>query len=126
LTDKAKPKPKSKKVTGRPLIPIDWKTVDSMCAIHCTGEEQAAILGIDYDTLERACKREQKRSFADYIKEKGANGKMSLRRQQYTTAMSGNPTMLIWLGKNWLGQTDQPDNQVQAAAPIINIINPKA
>jgi len=34
---------------------------------------------------------------------------MSLRRIQYSTAMEGNATMLVWLGKNWLGQTDKLD-----------------
>ena len=95
------------KPTGRPLAPINWKQVDQMCQIRCTGEEQAAILGVDYDTLNRACKREHKISFAEYFKQKSAGGSMSLRRKQYTQAMEGNTTMLIWLGKNWLGQTDK-------------------
>ena len=84
---------------ARPCIKIDWKQVDSMCAIHCTGEEQAGILGIDYDTLDRACKREQKCGFAEYFQKKSATGKMSLRRKQYSLAMEGNATMLVWLGK---------------------------
>ena len=96
-----------KKKTGRPLIAINWKQVDQMCAIHCTGDEQAAILEISYDTLNRACKRDKKMSFADYFRQKSAGGKMSLRRRQYSEAMEGNTTMLVWLGKNWLGQTDK-------------------
>jgi hypothetical protein len=98
-----------KKKTGRPLIAINWKQVDQMCAIHCTGEEQAAILEISYDTLEAACKREKKLSFPDYFKQKSASGKMSLRRRQYSEAMEGNTTMLVWLGKNWLDQTDKQE-----------------
>jgi hypothetical protein len=121
---KAKPKAKATRGIGRPKAVIDWRQVDSMCAVHCTGEEQAAILGIDYDTLDRACKREKGCGFADYFKQKSSSGKMSLRRKQYSTAIDGNPTMLIWLGKAWLGQSDQPDHQVQASAPVINIINP--
>tara|TARA_R110000782_G_scaffold5154_1_gene17971 strand:- start:464 stop:814 length:351 start_codon:yes stop_codon:yes gene_type:complete len=110
----------------RQLIEIDWQKVDNMCAIHCTGEEQASILGVDYDTLNSACKRVKKCSFSEYFKQKGANGKMSLRRRQYTAAMEGNTTMLVWLGKNWLGQSDQSDTQIAAAAPVINIITPDA
>lgn len=34
-------------------------------------------------------------------------GKASLRGKQFAVAMTGNPTMLIWLGKNMLGQKDQ-------------------
>jgi len=97
---------------GRPLIEIDWEQVDEMCQIQCTGEEQAGILGIDYETLNRACKREKDLSFKDYYAQKSAGGKKSLRRRQYTTAMEGNPTMLVWLGKNWLGQTDKIEADV--------------
>ena len=91
-------------------IPIDWPKVDGMCAIQCTGEEIAGVLGIGYDTLQRACKRENDMVFEDYIGQKKSGGRMSLRRKQYSTAMEGNPTMLVWLGKNWLGQTDKIDN----------------
>lgn len=94
---------------GRNPIPIDWEQVDKMCVIHCTGEEQAAILGISYDTLNRRCHSEHGLSFAEYFKQKSSGGKMSLRRKQYTTAMDGNTTMLVWLGKNWLGQSDAKD-----------------
>lgn len=93
---------------------IDWAKVEQMALIQCTGEEIAAVLGVDYDTLQRACKREHGMKFADYIKQKGAGGKMSLRRKQYTTAMDGNSTMLIWLGKNWLGQKDKSDDEINA------------
>jgi len=107
-----------KKPAHRPLIPIDWDQVDEMCSIQCTGEEIAGVLGVDYDTLSRACKREKLCSFADYIGQKRSGGKSSLRRKQYTTAMEGNPTMLVWLGKNWLGQTDKletfNDHQITA------------
>lgn len=83
-----------------------WQQVDSMCQIHCRKSEMCAILGVSEDTLERRIKEKFKISFADYFEQKASGGKMSLRRRQYTQAMDGNTTMLIWLGKNWLGQTD--------------------
>jgi predicted nucleic-acid-binding Zn-ribbon protein len=97
----------TKKPPHRPLTVIDWKQVDLMCAVQCTGEEMASILGIHYDTLATACKREKGCTFSEYFEQKRSTGKMSLRRQQFTIAMKGNPTMLVWLGKNWLGQTDK-------------------
>ena len=110
---------KQKKLMARPLKDIDWDQVDKMCAIHCTGEEQASILGVDYDTLNSACKREQGCSFSDYFKQKASHGRMSLRRKQYSAAMDGNTTMLVWLGKNWLGQSDQPEVEAQDLPPIV-------
>ena len=106
---------------ARPTKNIDWEQVEMMCSIHCTGEEQASILGIDYDTLNKGCKRENGVSFTEYFKQKSAGGKMSLRRKQYTTAMEGNTTMLVWLGKNWLDQKDQPEPQNTNSDIIHNV-----
>ena len=88
-------------------ISIDWDKVDAMCKIQCTGEEIASVLNISYDTLERACKREKSMSCADYIGQKREGGKASLRRRQWQSAQDGNATMLIWLGKQYLGQRDR-------------------
>lgn len=93
--------------TGRPKIEVDFAEVDKLCQIQCTGEEIASFFGISYDTLERRCKEQFKVSLAEYIKEKSAKGKSSLRRLQWKAAMNGNVTMLIWLGKQYLGQTDK-------------------
>ena len=93
--------------TGRPKIEVDFAEVDKLCQIQCTGEEIASFFGISYDTLERRCKEQFKVSLAEYIKEKSAKGKSSLRRLQWKAAMNGNVTMLIWLGKQYLGQADK-------------------
>ena len=94
---------------GRPVFKVDWKMVAGLLKIQCTGEEIAAAIGCSYDTIERACKREQKISFADYSAQNRGSGRASLRRVQWKSAESGNPTMLIWLGKNWLDQTDKAE-----------------
>lgn len=104
---------------GRPKIEIDWKKVESLCAIHCTAEEIASILDISSDTLERRCKENHNISLAEYIRQKSANGKASLRRRQYKKAMEeGNTTMLIWLGKQWLGQTDRMEHVGDDTKPL--------
>ena len=106
---------------GRPKFEIDYTKLDAMCAIHCTGEECAAILCVDYDTLNNALKRDGNGGFTDYFKLKGANGKMSLRRKQYDQAMSGNSTMLIWLGKQWLNQSDKTEELSKGSGVIKKI-----
>ena len=112
----------TKKRTGRPYAEINWDTVENLCAIHCTGEEIAAILKIDYDTLNAAIEREFNSSFSDYFKKHSAKGKMSLRRKQYEVAQSGSVPMLIWLGKQYLGQSDKVENHIEPDNEItINI-----
>ena len=86
---------------------IDWPMVDKMLHIQCIGEEIASVIGVSYDTLERACKRDHGMKFADYSEQKRMGGRASLRRMQWKTADSGNPTMQIWLGKQMLGQRDK-------------------
>ena len=39
-----------------------------------------------------------------------AETKQALRKAQIKSAIGGNTTMLIWLGKNILGQNDNPIN----------------
>ena len=39
-----------------------------------------------------------------------AKEKIELRKKQWKVAMEGNVQMLIWLGKNILGQKDSPDS----------------
>ena len=100
---------------GRPkknLSKEDWASVDYMCSIHCTGEEIAGVLRMDYDTLNRNCKEFKDMSISEYIKEHQNNGKMSLRRAQWKAAEGGNVSMLIWLGKQWLGQKEQTEISV--------------
>lgn len=99
--------------SGRPQFPIDWEIVDGMCAIQCTGLEIAGVLGCSYNTLVRAVKREKELTFEDYFAQKSVEGKVSLRRKQYDTALEGNTTMLIWLGKQWLGQTNRNESSIK-------------
>ncbi len=109
------------KKNGRPLAEINYAQLDKLCAIQCTGEECAAFLGIDYDTLQRAIKRDKKSSFTEYYAQKSASGKISLRRRQFQAAEDGNSTMLVWLGKQWLGQSDKQEASSEQATQSLNI-----
>jgi len=104
---KAKKKAGPKRGRGRPLKEIDWEKVDALCAIHCTRDEIAEVLSISDDTLSRACKRVHGETAEAYIARKSLRGKCSLRRRQWKSAEAGDKTMMIWLGKQWLGQVDK-------------------
>ena len=79
---------------------IDPDEVYKMATYGCTMEEMADFFQIDRETL--------KYNFWHYIKQGEAGLKMRLRKKQIEVALDGNPTLLIWLGKNMLGQTDTP------------------
>lgn len=94
---------------GRPKANIDWKRVDHLLTCQCDGVGIAGILGVSADTLYRACQEEHNIGFADYSAQKKSEGKELLRAKQFETAMNGNVTMQIWLGKQHLDQKDRKD-----------------
>ena len=94
---------------GRPRIEIDWKELDKLCGLQCSLEEIAGWFNCSVDTIEARIKETHGMTFPEYFAQKRSGGKISLRRKQYETAMSGNVSMLIWLGKQYLGQVDKQE-----------------
>lgn len=92
---------------GRPQKVIDQEQFEKLCGLQCTLDEFCCYFDCDDKTLEKWCKKTYKINFSDIFKLKKGKGKISLRRKQFEVALSGNPTMLIWLGRNMLGQTDK-------------------
>lgn len=100
---------------ARPKFKIDYDTVEKLAGIQCTQQEIASFLGCSVDTLQRD------ETFCGIYKKGMENGKMSLRRMQYKLAEK-NPTMAIWLGKQYLGQKDTINN-TNTGTQRIQIIN---
>jgi AraC-like DNA-binding protein len=88
-------------------IDIDLGQLDKLCAIQCTKFEVACFFECSEDTIERRIKEKTGMTFSQYFEMKRGRGKIALRRMQMQTAEKGNVTMLIWLGKQYLGQTDK-------------------
>ena len=97
---------------ARPKTEIDWQKVDRMLEADCTGTEVAASLGIHPNTLYRLCEEQHKISFSAYSAEKRASGDRLLKMKQFEIAMSGDRSMLIWLGKQRLNQSDKKTNDI--------------
>ena len=88
-----------------------------LARIHCTREECATVLGVSEKTITRRLQEETGEGFDRFYKKHGAEGRVSLRRAQFAAAL-GTPgsdgvkekppsiIMLIWLGKQVLGQRD--------------------
>jgi len=104
-------------VGGRPrgstkLTPDEdtFKQINGLSRIQCTQREAAAVLGVHADTF-RAFLNSHEKAMEAW--EDGAEtGKASLRRNQYKMSVT-NPTMAIWLGKQWLDQKDKAENTLQ-------------
>mgnify|MGYP003653313547 CR=1 FL=1 len=101
---------------GRPTIELNYEELAEMCKIQCTGEEISAIFGIDYDTLDNRLKADGHGGFSDYKQKKSAGGKMSLRRRQFKAAVEdGSVPMMIWMGKQLLGQSDKQETKPEVS-----------
>ncbi|QHQ35438.1 hypothetical protein [Algicella marina] len=115
---------------ARPRKEIDFDQLVNLARIHCTAEECAAFFGVSSDTIDRRLKEAGEGGCAEFYKKHSAEGKASLRRAQWVTAQGGNPTMLIWLGKQWLGQKDtrwQNDRDDEVPQSLtINIVGREA
>ena len=85
---------------NKKVVPPD--EVYKLAAFGCTIDEMADWFGVNRDTL--------KYNFMEYINKGRADVKQRLRNAQMKVALGGNATMLIWLGKNMLGQSDNPNN----------------
>lgn len=79
---------------------IDPNEVYKLASIGMKNSEIAEWFGIDDSTLSYNFKQE--------LTKGKLNLNQSLRRAQIQLALSGNATMLIWLGRNLLGQNDNP------------------
>ena len=81
---------------NKKVIPPD--EVEKLAKLWCSYQEIADWFQIPVETL--------KYNFRDLIAKGRAETKQALRRAQLKVAIGGNTSMLIWLGKNILGQSD--------------------
>lgn len=107
-------------IMGRPKKRFDKKQFEALCAIQCTEEEILAVLDTSDKTLYGWCKDTYGKSFSEVFREKKAGGRMSLRRKQWNLAET-NASMAIFLGKQYLGQTDKVDQSL--AVKSIEVVN---
>ena len=105
------PVPKKKPV-GRPPIEIDYGKCEKLARIMCTHSEIAEVIGVSLSTLEHDPE------FLQVHKRGIEAGKASLRRMQWKSAEGGNVTSQIWLGKQYLGQSDKQEVEHAGAGEI--------
>lgn len=98
------------KTKGRPrkkLNELGLKIVEQLASFMCTEEEIAGFLGVTVETLHN---ESNENSFLECIKNGQKKGKASLRMNQFRLSKT-NAAMAIWLGKQYLGQTEPNANE---------------
>ena len=74
--------------------------VQELAEFGCTNTEIAQFYGCSENTI--------RRNYGEILTKGRASGKTRLRQLQWEVAKKGNVTMLIWLGKQVLGQSENP------------------
>lgn len=86
---------------------LDHDLIFKLASIHCSYQEIADIAGTTVGVLEKR--------FKNVIEKARSEGKRSLRKWQFEKAQKGDVRMLMWLGKQYLGQADQPTDEENTA-----------
>ena len=86
---------------GRQRVVIDPMRLAELIRIGCKDNEISDAFGVTEAVLQRR--------FRSILTKKRGEIRAALRAKQVDLALAGDRTMLIWLGKNMIGQTDRAD-----------------
>ena len=101
-----------KKTRGRPKLDIDSDKVEMLASFGCSTVEIAKLHNCDEHTI-----RKRFRSELECGRE---SMKIKLRQLQWKQAENGNTSLLIFLGKQYLGQSDR--NELELVGNLEGIL----
>lgn len=90
---------------------IDPVEVEKLASYGLRNTEIADFFGCSKDLISK--------SYSTNVTKGKADLKIKLRKAQIDSALSGNATLLIWLGKQYLDQSDK--QEVSLNKPIENV-----
>ena len=96
---------------GAPKKVLNAGMIQIMAMKGLTQEDIADVLGCSADTIYR--------NYAGAFAIGRQKCMSSLRRKQFEMAMKGDRTMLVWLGKNLLGQKDRHELTGKDDSPLM-------
>jgi hypothetical protein len=103
--------PGEKKRISQQFYKENRDKVYQLAMLGCTDDEICSVI--------RLTRSQLRHKFEDAIWEGRGNLRSSLRKAQIETAIRDrNPTMLIWLGKNYLGQKE-PKQDVEHSGGLV-------
>jgi hypothetical protein len=97
---------------ARPKLDIDPDKVEMLASFGCSTIEIARLHNCDESTVRLRFKNELERG--------RENMKIKLRQLQWKQAENGNTSLLIFLGKQYLGQSDR--NELELVGNLENLL----
>jgi DNA-binding CsgD family transcriptional regulator len=95
---------------ARPKAKIDERQVEKLASFGCTNTEIADVFGVDDSTIGKR--------FSKILAKGRGSLKQRLRKKQISVAMGGSAALLIWLGKQYLEQSDKQQISGDQSAPL--------
>ena len=83
------------------------KKFEYLCSIGCSIEEISANLHIDNETLKKAVSKYYNANFSEVLAQKYQLQKTIIRAERMKRVKAGDTTMLIYLSKQLLGESDK-------------------
>lgn len=122
---------------GRGGCKIEWSDrefdiFEELCAKFCDQKEIANIMCVSLKALNRICKEHyfdsedgRPMSLSEVQDRFRCRGYLRVREKQWEAIEKGNTTMLLWYGKNYLGQKDNPtvDNSLEEIKNNVNSLS---
>lgn len=93
---------------GRPPVILDPAVAQAFGRMKATYETMAEYFRVSHDTIARRMS-DPESEFCVAYKKGFATMRLNLSEKQIAIANAGNVTMCIWLGKQYLGQSDKQE-----------------
>ncbi len=102
---------------GRHRKEVDLEKVENMASFACTQEEIALECGFERTLFHS--RRDVREAYTNGFNK----AKTRLRVAQFKAATAGNTTMMIWLGRQYLGQKESFDAEIKAEDKVTVVID---
>ena len=103
---------------GRKPIEIDQGRLEGMVTYGATCLDCANEFDCSEDTIVNFVKKTYGMNFSEFSNKKQGTIRMKLRHKQIQMALEGNPVMAIFLGKQYLGQSDKVETKQEIDAIV--------
>lgn len=115
------PSPTLTNVQGRPRTPLNWDDIGRQCSLGMSASDIADIYGCSKETIYDRCKADLNITFTEFSREhKKKVDNMLLQTQLDKALVQKDNVMLLWLGKQRLGQSDNPKETEKAKSDYVD------
>ncbi len=91
---------------------IDAAELEKLMKLCISDQEAADWFDVNPRTLDRFIRKHFGCNFVQFHRKRFTKTRIAIKRAQIDKALKGDNTMLIWCGKQYLGQRDKNSNEI--------------